>query len=242
NFDGIVYDIGFGEFDHHQKDAPLRENGAPYAAFGLIWREFGERVMTQYCPADFVQAEVKRFDEKFIRHIDKDDNTGCGDIIADLIGGFNPAWDATENETACFNRAVDFATIILKNKFTSVSAMHRANIIAKKALCEMKDGIVQMPVYAPWKMALIPSDALYVVYPSQRGGFSAQCVPNDDEQHTLKIPFPKTWTGLSEAELIKVSGIATMRFCHNSGFLVSATTLEDAIAACKKAVEFQNQQ
>src|SRR5450756_919873 len=36
-FDGIVFDIGFGKFDHHQKDARIRENGVPYAAFGLLW-------------------------------------------------------------------------------------------------------------------------------------------------------------------------------------------------------------
>ena len=36
-FDGIVFDIGRGEYDHHQKASRIRENGAPYAAFGLLW-------------------------------------------------------------------------------------------------------------------------------------------------------------------------------------------------------------
>lgn len=40
-FEGLVFDIGLGPFDHHQQDAPVRENGVPYAAFGLLWREFG---------------------------------------------------------------------------------------------------------------------------------------------------------------------------------------------------------
>ena len=35
NFDGIIYDIGFGEFDHHQENSPVRESGTPYASFGL---------------------------------------------------------------------------------------------------------------------------------------------------------------------------------------------------------------
>ena len=34
DFSGIVFDIGRGEFDHHQKDSRIRENGVPYAAFG----------------------------------------------------------------------------------------------------------------------------------------------------------------------------------------------------------------
>ena len=37
DFDGIVYDIGFGMFDHHQEPREYRANGVPYAAFGLLW-------------------------------------------------------------------------------------------------------------------------------------------------------------------------------------------------------------
>ena len=36
-FSGIVFDIGRGQYDHHQKDSRIRENGIPYAAFGLLW-------------------------------------------------------------------------------------------------------------------------------------------------------------------------------------------------------------
>ena len=31
DFDGIVFDIGRGRYDHHQKDSRIRENGIPYA-------------------------------------------------------------------------------------------------------------------------------------------------------------------------------------------------------------------
>ena len=34
DFDGIVFDIGRGRYDHHQKDSRVRENGIAYAAFG----------------------------------------------------------------------------------------------------------------------------------------------------------------------------------------------------------------
>ncbi len=37
-YDGIVFDIGRGAYDHHQKDSRVRENGIPYAAFGLLWK------------------------------------------------------------------------------------------------------------------------------------------------------------------------------------------------------------
>lgn len=33
DFDGIVYDIGGGAFDHHQTGAPVRENGVSLCGF-----------------------------------------------------------------------------------------------------------------------------------------------------------------------------------------------------------------
>ena len=31
--------------DHHQKDSRVRENGIPYAAFGLLWEELGTEIL-----------------------------------------------------------------------------------------------------------------------------------------------------------------------------------------------------
>ena len=45
DFDGIVFDIGRGKYDHHQKDSRIRENGIPYAAFGLLWEELGKEIL-----------------------------------------------------------------------------------------------------------------------------------------------------------------------------------------------------
>ena len=37
----IIYDIGFGELDHHQKGGNgVRDNGVPYAAAGLVWKKY----------------------------------------------------------------------------------------------------------------------------------------------------------------------------------------------------------
>ena len=55
-FAGLAFDIGWGEFDHHQQGAPVRENGVPYAAFGLLWRRFGLQLLEA--------GEARRFDEQ----------------------------------------------------------------------------------------------------------------------------------------------------------------------------------
>ncbi len=107
DYDGIVYDIGRGAFDHHQQDKEYRENGCPYAAFGLVWRAFG---------ADFIgEEEAAQFDEHFIQPLDESDNTGCHNVLSQVIEEFNPGWDSEESYDSCFWKAVEVAEIILKN-------------------------------------------------------------------------------------------------------------------------------
>lgn len=52
-YDGIVFDIGRGAYDHHQKDSRVRENGIPYAGIrtfvgrvgnGDSWRRTGRKI------------------------------------------------------------------------------------------------------------------------------------------------------------------------------------------------------
>lgn len=68
NFAGIVFDIGRGRYDHHQKDSRVRENGVPYAAFGLLWEELGGAILGEELAAEF--------DEAFVQPLDNNDNTG----------------------------------------------------------------------------------------------------------------------------------------------------------------------
>lgn len=235
DFDGIVYDIGGGRYDHHQSASEVRENGIPYASFGLLWREFGADLIARECPRDVAEKEAERFDEKFIQPIDLDDNTGCGNQLSGVIGSFNPTWDSTEPADECFKKAVDFAKIILEKKIESAYSIQRAKDLVEKALAASKDNIVVLPKFAPWKIVLVPSCAEFVAYPSQRGGYSAQVIPQDTETKEPKCNFPENWAGRPESELPGISGVETLKFCHKGRFIISTDTLEDVIKACKIA-------
>ena len=39
NEDNIVCDIGYGKYDHHQENAPKREDGYTHSACGLLFEE-----------------------------------------------------------------------------------------------------------------------------------------------------------------------------------------------------------
>lgn len=177
DFDGIIYDIGRGKFDHHQKDKEYRENGCPYAAFGLLWREFGAACVGE--------EEAARFDEKFIQPLDESDNTGCDNDIAKIIGEFNPGWDTEQDYDGCFKKAVEFAKVILVNHFNAVAGILRATELVKADMEKCDGEVLVLSKFAPWKNAVIDSGYKYVVYPSNRGGYSVQGVPLSADDNTL---------------------------------------------------------
>ena len=78
-------------------------------------------------------------------------------------------WDSGEDSDACFWRAVPFAKQVLDNEIAAAHAVHRADETVQNAYKNSKDGIVVLPDYMPWKNGLYKTDALFVVYPSQRG-------------------------------------------------------------------------
>lgn len=235
DFSGLAFDIGWGEFDHHQAGAPVRPNGVPYASFGLLWREFG--------PSLLGRTEALRLDERFIQPIDLDDNTGCGGPIPDLIADFNPPWDSDIDPDLRFFQAVQLAQQVLQNRLDSVKAIGRAYKIVKAAMKNMQDHIILLDVYCPWKPFVTKGSARFVVYPSQRGGWSGQCVPRPaDSGGGLKLPFPAAWAGKSHQELVALTGIPSLRFCHNNRFLIAADSKEDAHAACLLAMKIAEEE
>ena len=139
DFDGIVYDIGGGMFDHHDAGRAERPNGVPYAAFGLLWKVFGPRLVGEH--------QARLLDENFVQPLDLNDNTGEDCLLAEAIGGFNPLWDSGDDPDACFAKAVDFAQVILQNNIDGANAVNRADALVKKALEKMDRGVVVLP---PW--------------------------------------------------------------------------------------------
>ena len=228
-FDGIVYDIGRGRYDHHQADKEYRENGCPYAAFGLVWREFG---------AEYIGTEeAERFDRDFIQPLDESDNTGKTNILADIIDEFNPGWDSGEDYDKCFWKAVDFAKLVLENHFSAIASIYRAKTLVNEAMEECDGNVLVLPQFAPWKGEAIGSSYKFVVYQSSRGGYSAQGVPVSADDKTLVCPFPEEWCGKPPEELVKITGIKTLRFCHPNAFLAAADEKEDAVKAARMALD-----
>ena len=73
----LVADVGGGKYDHHQADKVLREDGIPYCAFGLLWRDYGKQFTKIICPSlNEVESEevAYKVSMDFITQIDASDN------------------------------------------------------------------------------------------------------------------------------------------------------------------------
>ena len=236
DFDGIVFDIGRGAYDHHQKDSRIRENGVPYAAFGLLWEALGAEILGEELALSF--------DETFVQPLDNNDNTGEKNELASLIGNFNPAWDAEGGADEAFFQAVSVAGMILENKFERCRGNERADRRVEEILAEQERAIkageipaenrqiLILPEFVPCQKHLSETEIAFVIFPSNRGGY---CIQPQKREYSLnyKCSFPSAWLGLENEELEEASGIAGAVFCHKGGFLMTTETLEEAVQAAK---------
>jgi uncharacterized UPF0160 family protein len=219
-FGGLAFDIGLGEFDHHQADNEVRENGIPYASFGKLWKAFA--------PELYGDEITKRVDKKFIQDLDAYDCQGIPNALANAIYLYNPLFSSKSNGEKEFWQAVKVAkklfTLFIKTEMSILKQNEKVLEIYKES--DNKKIIVMDKRYH-FKDILPSTEAIYVVYPSKRGGYTAQGVTKNDETIELKKPFPSTW---------KENKPDYITFCHNSLFLITANTKEEVIKACEEAL------
>jgi uncharacterized UPF0160 family protein len=231
-------DIGFrddaasGDFDHHQRDFDAkRDNGVRYAAFGLVWREFGAQV----CHGD--QEVADAVDAALVQSVDANDTgqqltrsllNGVRPLsVNGIIGGFNARWDEAvtpEQEDARFDAAVALAQGIIDREVASAASSRRSERIVREAIAAAADPrVVELPANAPWKQVLVPEapDALFVIYP-KRQGFGLEAVPRELGSFDNRRDLPSAWGGLEGADLAAVTGVEEALFCHAKRFLVVA--------------------
>ncbi len=77
----LLFDIGRGKYDHHPRSTcyhePLNEGDPPipYAAFGLLWRDFGKTICEHFAKDPQIASQLfKKVEEDFVISIDAIDN------------------------------------------------------------------------------------------------------------------------------------------------------------------------
>ena len=249
----IIYDVGRGELDHHQKGGNgQRENGIMYAACGLVWKKYHKEVFEKLGidskDWDYLYSQI---DKNLIQFIDANDNgkTPALDVdykfvtIASIVASFNPRWDedmSISNDR--FIKAMDVCRKVLENEILSQVSKLKAKDKVEKAIEESENHILILEEYMPWQDFVLSSesdkakDLWYAIYPSKRGGYALHCVNVKQGSFENRKSLPKEWSGLENEKLQEVTGVKDARFCHIACFLATTDTFDAALELAKLAV------
>ena len=257
----IVVDVG-GEysyerlrFDHHQEGAPKRDNGVPYAAFGLVWKHYGCRAVQKLMPElldSEVNQVVKLVDLELIQGIDASDNgvgEGSGWGIPNIINSTNASWYEEKGmEDESFLTAVDLMHLVLVRCIKQMAGKVLAEAEVIRAIMTQRDEpqIVVLDKFVPWQDAMCQhsTDARFVVFP-ESGTWMVQCVPVAPKSFAPRKTMPAQWSSLRNtafAEMARRYGAAIgdteAIFCHKGRWICGATTFEGAMQLARACVQW----
>ncbi|WP_047456395.1 MYG1 family protein [Rhizobium rhizogenes] len=255
--DRIIYDVG-GKydaaeriFDHHQRGAPLRDDGQPYSSFGLIWKHYGRDYLAAFgLPEAHIEALHTSFDNSFVLPVDLVDNGALSPSVAGQLAGLTlpalletlkPVFDETDPkaEDRGFQSALAIARSFVEARIGQSAAKLRAEALVHQAIVETGEGrILELPMGMPFRPAIVKAGAdhlLFVVHPRDKD-WCLTGIRRADQGFELRADLPAAWAGLTNGELEVVCGVEGASFCHNGRFIAAAKTREAALAMAELAV------
>lgn len=238
---GGIYDPEKQRFDHHQNGAPVRDNGIPYAAIGLVWKHYGEQVAGSKEAADTIERQ-------FVLPIDANDvgvqlyeltDKEVGPAtIQDVISLWRPVWGSDGDKDAAFMEACAVARDILTRAIGHAKGDLDQRLYVKSVYESATDKKVLVFDKSVSTHFLIEhTEVIVAVYPSEEGDrWSAAMVRKGHDSFEPRAKFPQAWAGLRGQELAAVSGIEDAIFCHKTPYFFVAKSREGVMEAVSKAL------
>lgn len=230
----IVYDIGLGEFDHHQKNRNgQRKNGIYYSSIGLLWNKFGKRYL-ESLKVKNIDKTFQYIDDELIQYIDATDNMQIeyleNKISPDFIKLCNPEWNENISEDEAFINALkladEFWNIYIKHSIAEVEAIDTIlNKISKSKEC-----YVVFDSEIPYRKAIKlynGNKVKYIILKSRRDGYEIRTLTDECK---FKEELVKS-ANINVA--INLTGINELIYVDNHAKLCCTKTLESAIQLVK---------
>ncbi len=240
---GMEYDPSHQHFDHHQaQGAGERENGIPYASFGLVWKEYGEKLAGG-------KREAELIDKKLVQAIDAHDNGVAvsehkfKDIREYTIGDFLLSFVELRDQE-------HFNTVFIQVVKMAKDLLAREIVIAKDSIIN-EDKILEVYKNSTDKRIIVmsedlpglrevlgrTSEAMYAIHPRPDGKWTVGCVPDLTKPYGAnRKSLPFEWGGKKDEELQKITGVEDALFAHRKLFMASAKTKEGAIKLAEIAL------
>lgn len=257
---GGSYDPAKHIYDHHQPDAPKRDDGTPYAAFGLVWKHFGTRwlVNTAGVPKKHAHTVWQGIDDTLVRQVDTVDNgviENYNSIETDITtlifrdnpsslgmdGQYYPPSDAARD--AAFKHTKSWVQPLLRGHAQSLARDAIGKDVVQKALdARPFKELVVLDTPVPWTKSLFAcqghESARLVTFPTGTNNeWALQTIPTKPQGLTARQWFPKAWRGLRGADMAKASGVNDAHFCHAGGFFCATTGKDAAIELAQATVK-----
>ena len=241
---GFIYDPEKNLFDHHQVGgAGVRDNGVPYASFGLVWKKYGKVLSGS--------SEVaEKIDRILVQPVDAGDNgiqffkTNIPNLypynLSSIKDAFLPTWKEDGGHIdKIFIKMVEFAKELLKRELVRAKhGLEAKNIIAdiyKKT--DDKRLVVFDRYYGASDYITEFAEPLFIVFPSDDRTWILQTVQDDPENFVDRKSLPESWAGKNGTEFEKVTGIKDVVFCHRNRFLAVAKTKEAILKLAEIALK-----
>jgi len=230
----LIYDIGCGEFDHHQKNRNgQRANGIYYSSIGLLWRKFGKEYLKNIKVKN-VEKTFEYMDKELIQYIDATDNMQLdyleNKIVPDFIKLCNPEWNENISENTAFINALKLADkfweVYIKHAIAEVEAIE----IILESIDECKECYLIFNVEMPYRKAVkyINNDKIkYIIFKSRREGYDIRTLADS-------CKFKEAISLATDIDIArKITGISDLIYVDVNGKLCCTKTLESAIQVIK---------
>lgn len=227
---GGVYDDSLKRFDHHQVSYKGELSSA-----GMILKYLRKtKVLTE--------KEYHFFNNSLVKGVDAFDTgraiTNLGYCsFSNIISNFLPVLHSSTSEevTAAFFEAVDFTT----NHLGRIYKRYKYNLSCRDVVEEKMKKYTECLIFEesiPWMESFFDLNgkghpANFIIMPSGDHWKLRGIPPSYEERIKVRKPLPKSWEGLLDKDLQKVTGIDGAIFCHKGRFISVWKTFDDAVKA-----------
>lgn len=241
----------------------LSSAGLVYVHYG---RDVLNKILASDIPKKNLDSIYSKVYESFVQEIDAIDNgvsicegeqryaiqTG----LSSRVGTLNKKWNHVGefNEMEAFEQAMkligsEFEETVLYAYQTWLPARSLVVDSLEKRFQTHKSGrILELNKPCPWKEHyfsleeelgedLNPKIDYIIFEDPSNGSWRIQSMPVSPNSFALRKPLPKSWCGLRNSDLSKISEVEGCIFCHSTGFIGGNETRAGALEMAVKAID-----